>query len=113
MPFLTVGGVTVPVALDGFQEADVREIGDRVAAFDGTLRSTVRDRKQRWKIATRWLSSAEYTSVRGALEASAPVSCAGDALGTTVSCAIRITGASAVPVSGGFRRRIDFEMEEV
>ena len=112
MAFLVVGAVTIPVAPNGWQEQEPFVVGDMVPAFDGTLRDSRQDTKRRWRFTTRPLSSAEYTSVRGALEGATPLSTSGDAIGT-VNVAARIIGTGAVQVSGGFRRTIEAELWEV
>ncbi|HEU0052063.1 MAG TPA: hypothetical protein VFQ39_02755 [Longimicrobium sp.] len=111
-PFLTVGGQTVPVAPDG-ANVEYELIGDRARAFDGTMRSARRGVKRRWQIKTAPLTAAETATLETALQATPPVSCAGDLIGATVSCDPELRSIHLMPSGAGDRRSIEFTLHEV
>lgn len=113
MPALTVAGVTVPVAPTGFREEAPFEVGEVLTAVDGSLLDSRQSRKRRWKITTAPMQSATAATVRAALEGATPLTCAGDALGSTINCAARITGSTAVKAGGGICRVLEFELLQV
>lgn len=112
MAFLVIAAVTVPVAVDTFGEVEPLVVGERVSAFDGTLRDSIRARKRRWSGKTRPLTATEYTNVRSALDTSGLVACSGDALGGALTCGVSVKSAAVSATEAGFRRVIEFEMEE-
>lgn len=112
MPFLTVTGQTVPVAVGGASE-EVELIGDRARAFDGTMRSTRRATKRKWQVKTAPMTTADATSLRTKLLATPPLTCSGDLLGGTVSCDAEITGVEFVAAAGTDRQAIEFTLHEV
>lgn len=111
MPFLTVGGVTVEVTPGGSSRT-VTEIGDRARAFNGTMRSTVRDRKKAFQFTTVPMTQAAATTLETALNGTLPVAATGDRTGAINTHPV-ITRVTDVPVSGGYRVVYDFTLEEV
>jgi hypothetical protein len=113
MAFLIVNGQTVPVAVDG-ASMEQELIGDRARAFDGTMRSTRRATKRRWKVKTTPMTSAEATLLTTSLLNTPPVTCSGDLLGGSVPCDPEITSVVFSPAPGGVpRRAVEFVLHEV
>jgi hypothetical protein len=111
MAFLIVNGITVPVAVDGAQ-VEMELIGDRARAFDGTMRSTRRATKRRWKVKTAPMASAD--ALLTSLLAAPPIACSGDLLGASLSCDAEVTSVTYSPAPGGLSRRaIEFILHEV
>lgn len=111
MAALVVGGVTVKVAVGGVSRRRV-EIGDRVRAFGGRLRSSIRARKWEWAVTTPAVPVAEASTYLTAIE-TVPVSCSGDALGGTVSCHGTLTGWNDAGLPGGTHVIVSFDLLEV
>lgn len=112
MPFLIVSTQTVPVAVGGASE-EIEIIGDRARAFDGTMRSTRRATKRKWKVKTAPMASADAAALRNRLLAAPPLTCSGDFLGGTVGCDAEITGIEFVAAAGTERQAIEFILHEV
>lgn len=112
MAALIIGGVTVPVAPDGWREKEPLEVGEVVPAFDGTLRDSRRSILRRWQVSTRLLDSTEYTNVRAVLVAASPLAVSGDAIGSATDCVARITGGDTVKAGGAIQRSITFDLME-
>jgi hypothetical protein len=90
MAFLTIASIVVPVA-DGSFKANPREMnGSQSRAYAGNLRSTVRWTKRSWSLTTGLMLSADVVTLENAIIAGTAVSCAGDALGGTVSCVVTL-----------------------
>ena len=104
MPFLVVGGTTVSVQAPGGLRHEVEEFGERVRAFDGTMRTAVRARKSRWSVTTTPMLRAAADTFVGILNGSPPVACSGDVLGGSVNCHPEYQAMAPVPTSGGVTR---------
>ena len=112
MPFLVVNNQMVPVAVGGASE-EIEIVGDRARAFDGTMRSTRRSVKRRWKVKTPPLSLTDARGLRTFLLATPQMQCEGDLLGGPVRCDVEVTNAEFVAVSGGARQAVEFTLHEV
>ncbi|MDB4948898.1 MAG: hypothetical protein JWM27_1547 [Gemmatimonadetes bacterium] len=111
MAFLIVGSVTVPVAVDG-ASMEVEQVGDRARAFDGTMRSTRRATKHRWKVKTAAMASPD--TLLTTLLGPPPIPCSGDLLGGSVQCDAEVTAVVFSPAPGGTARRtVEFILHEV
>lgn len=113
MPFLTIASVNVPVGVQGARETEPELIGSDSRAFAGNLRTTVRAEKRGWEVTTTPITEAELTTLRAAIANGAHVSVTGDAIGATVTCRVRLTGASYVAVRGAHRRVATLVLREV
>lgn len=94
MAFLTIAGITVEVQTSQAQALEPTRVGEQRRAFSGALRSTVRAEKRGWRFSTPPLTAADAATLQAAIATDAVVSCAGDALGGTVSCMVRVSGST-------------------
>jgi len=85
MAFLKVGSQTISVAR---VDRDVEEIGERARAHDGTMRSTVRARKNVWNITTVPLAMATADTLETALTATASYTVRGTLVATTTAASV-------------------------
>ncbi|GMV07360.1 MAG: hypothetical protein AMXMBFR53_36350 [Gemmatimonadota bacterium] len=110
MAFLTLGGVTVPVLIEG-PDSEAVEVGAVEASFDGTPRSSVRAYKDRWEISTKWMTVAAADTLEAALKGTPPVAATGTLTGTI---SVLITGIRRTDrkFAGGEYRRLTFTMLE-
>jgi hypothetical protein len=93
MAMLSVAGVAYDVMTDGATEEEDERMGQSVRAFDGTLRSTMRTPKRVWQFTLGPLTETDYQTLRTNVGAGLFVTCAGDALGGSVTCEVTITAA--------------------
>lgn len=77
MPFLAIGGVTVPVALGELTQRKL-PVGRAIETYNGGMRSAVRARKWEWTVPTQWMTEADADTLRTALEGTPPLTCSGD-----------------------------------
>lgn len=112
MPFVVVGAVTIPIQAPGGARHDVEEFGERQRAFDGTMLTAVRARKDRWgPLTSVLLARAATDTAIAALNATPPVSCSGDFLNATVNCHPQYHGLAPEPVANGITMyRISFTL---
>lgn len=115
MPFLTIAGTTIPVSVAGASKKSLERIGSSSRAFAGGLRSTVRAEKRVWQFTTRWLTEAEAAVIEALYNNAEFVSCAGDALGATISCEVTQSDSPMVAIagSGTFKRQLTLILREV
>jgi hypothetical protein len=94
MAFLTVAGVTIPVAANSVQRSE-EEIGDSGRTFDGTWRETIRNRVWDFAGETPLITRADASSVYDTLTSSSqPQTCAGDLIsssGGSLSCFTKVS----------------------
>lgn len=112
MPALTVGGVTISVA--EFREEAPFVIGDRAEAWDGTLLSTNRGYKRRFRGKTSELGTSAYATQYAALSTSGAQALGGDLLtpsGVTSGVA-RARGNDTLGSGASATRQIDFDLIE-
>lgn len=112
MPFLTVGGTTIPISEDGFS-FDVVETGSREPMFDASMMETIRARKVVAQCASIWVTRAVAETYRTALIATPPITCTGDLFnGVSTSCFIKYRGLAARGTGSGTRWRVLFTVYE-
>lgn len=111
MAFLVVAGQTVPVAM-GTAEATVQEVGDKGRAFDGTQLSTVRDRKDVYRIQTTPMLRTAANTLETALEGTPPLTCSGDLLGASTNCHVSQIRKQYRKYGDGERVVLSFELVE-
>lgn len=102
MPALVVGGVTVPVALEGVTRKNIAA-GDRDRAYDGSPVSDVSDPLHELDLRTAPMAPAAATTLRGVLAGAMPVTCSGDLLGAVIDCDVEAPEEEPVKVSDGPR----------
>lgn len=81
MPFLALGGTTMPVALEEFRSSR-EEVGRVTRAFDGTPRSSVRSRDDTWEVPLQWVPVATGATLLTAIEGTPPLAATGDLTGS-------------------------------
>lgn len=97
----------------GATEAEVIRVGEATRAFAGNLRSTVRSVRRSWHFTLAPMTDAALTTLRATCEAGAFVTCAGDALGGSYTCEVRITDAPYLEDGAGFLRAPTLALQEV
>ncbi len=114
MAFLTIPTFgDVPVALDPSAATQkVDEVGTRRRAFDGSMHSTIRDRKRNWRVRTRPMLRADADSMVSALEGTAPLACSGDLLGGAVSCHYELASIDHPKKQTGEHQVVEFILHE-
>lgn len=110
MPFLVIGGITVPVAVSAQPSQKREQLGEVVRAFDATPRSSVRGKMFDWEIQTTPISEADAASLLTVLEGAHPITCSGDFLGGTLSCVPTAIVSTPVKIGSGSRRVISFRL---
>lgn len=114
MSFLTIASTTIPVSTTGASKKGMERVGSSSRAFAGNLRSTVRAEKRVWQFTTKWLTQAEAAVIEALYDNGEFVSCAGDALGATVTCEVtQQDGPLTVVAGGGFKRQLTLILKEV
>lgn len=119
MAFLTIAGVGYPVDVaGGATEREPEYVGEKVRAFDNTLRSTRMQPKRSWEFPLAPLSEAAYNTLRAAIANDAEVAVNGDAV-DNVSTTCIVTFASAgfldhrPPAGLSFQRGVRVLAEQV
>lgn len=114
MPFLTLPTFgDVPVGMDaGAAVLEYDEVGGRERAMDGTMHSSVRTQKRRWRVATTWVSRANGDSILSVLTGTQPLACSGDLLGGSVTCHAEIQSIRHRKFSAGEFQQIEFVLHE-
>lgn len=112
MAFLTVAGVTVPVSVNQFTSKRI-EVGTTERAFDGTMRSSIRARKNEWSIVTAMMPAADAESLISTLEGTPPLSAAGDLVGSTVSTVAHSITRSHMKMALGEYESVAFTLSEI
>lgn len=112
--FLTIAGIVIGVDADGARERPRERGGEKVRAFAGNLRSSIRWEKRGWDVTTWIMTQAEVTTLRAAVLLGTYVTCAGDALGASILCDVEIQDA-AYEIEGetGFWRVLNISITEV
>jgi hypothetical protein len=115
MPNVVVGGVNATVLRDGGVDHEYEEYGgDRVRMDDGTLRVTVKGRKSIWHLVTAaFLSAGDAATLEAAIVGAPPVTCSGDALGASFSCAGVLHKKERQSIRGTVKYRIHFTLLEI
>jgi hypothetical protein len=115
MPYLSVAGIVISVALDGAGEKVPEYIGSDSRTYAGGLRSTERAQKRNWAFTTKGLLIANAEAIRTACSHGAIVACVGDLLGDGVStyqCRVTFGDAPMMKVRGGHRRVLQLVLRE-
>lgn len=113
MPFLVVGGITVPVAVNGAVKKAPERIGTSERAFAGNLRTAIRAEKRAWQATTKPLSNTDAASIETAITLGAHVSCSGDLLGATVTCQVTASDGPYHATGASFKRVLVLTLREV
>ena len=114
MANVTVGAVSASVMRDGGVQHEYEDVGgDRVRMEDNSLRVSVKDTKNVWHLVTTLLSAADATSLATAVAAAPPITCSGDALGASFSCAGILHSKDRVAVLGTVKYRLRFSLVEI
>lgn len=98
--FLTIGAITVLVADGTFKENPLEQNGSMSRAYAGNLRSTVRWEKRSWQVTTLPMLVASANTLKAAVALGTAVSCAGNALGATISCIVTLGEQTEVAAQG-------------
>jgi len=116
MSFLVIAGQTVPV-MEGQTAERVERFGQESPAFAGNLRSSIRVEKRRWSVTSGLLTQAELATLKAAVALGAHVTCSGDAMGGSVTCAVEVGDAGFVTVATddglNFMRSVALTLREV
>jgi len=110
MAFLTVGGVTVPVALSGASLKWV-ETADSAPAVDGSNRKTVLGRKRQMTVPTAAMSTTDAAALRAVLQL-ASTSADGDWIGASITVFPTLTAETPIKVSGTHCVQMQFTLDE-
>ena len=116
MAMMTIGGVNIPLTLDGGIGSQMDDLSDRGRSISGSLlitqlSSTAGDRKETLSCQTRAMTTAEVNTLVSALDASAIVAVTGD-IGAA-NMAARIIGINPVTLPGPTRHWVvSFELSE-
>ncbi len=114
MSILVVAGVTVTVRQDGGVAHRYEEVGgDRVRMDDNSLAVTVKTLKNVWTIVTSLYDSATAATLEAAVVGAPPLTCTGDLLGASFSCAGVLLEKERVPIGGSIYFRVHFELREI
>lgn len=114
MAFLTIASITVHVGITGATEnAPDAVVGSDSRAYDGSLRTTVRDEKRSWQFTTKPTLQADYETLRDAVKDGQHVTIGGDAVTGGATARVTITSAPYVKTRGSFRRIITLVVKEV
>jgi hypothetical protein len=110
--YLTIASNDISVAAAS-PERDREEIGRRERSFDGTMRSSVRARKNSWRVMTTWYTRANADTLLAALEGSPPLAASGDLLGGSVNVHVSAIKTTHRPFADGERVALSFVVAEV
>jgi hypothetical protein len=114
MAALVVGGVTVLVARDGADQDFEEYGGDRARMEDGSLRTSVKGQKNVWSLRTAApLTGANADTLIAAIRGAPPVTCTGDILGASFSCAGQVHKKLPVSVRGTVKFHVHFTLFEI
>lgn len=113
MAFLTIDGT--PVDVDR-ENADLQFdlVGERVRAFDGTMRSTQRAVKRRWHVITAPIPAAQAEALRLSLvDPAAPRVADGQMTGGAVQCEVELGRIKFISTTAGPLATVEFTLDEV
>lgn len=114
MANVVIGSASAAIARDGVTHSYEEYGGDRVRMEDGSLRVTCKGRKNVWELISTLLTSGAAATLEAAIVATAPLTCSGDALGASFSCAGELLAKDRVPVAGGtIKYRVRFRLREI
>ncbi len=110
--FLTIAGTVYQVQRASATEKPPTYVGASKRAASGKLRSSKHDRKRGWGFTLGPMSQAAYVTLDTATADGAQVSCAGDALGATVTCEVVIGDSQYIADGLGFQRIVNVELQQ-
>jgi hypothetical protein len=114
MALLTVAGTTIPVAPGGSPRRSREDLADRERAFDGTYRvSETGTAKRNWQFQTPPLLRATADTYEAILVAIGPQTCAGDLIGSSISCCTEVVDWTPIRGSSGHLVVLAFALHEV
>lgn len=114
MASVIVGGVSASIIQDGGVRHSYEEYGgDRVRMEDGSLRQTVKGRKNVWQLVTALMTAADASTLEAAIVTAPPITCSGDVLGATFNCAAELTEKERVPIAAAVLYRVHFTLREI
>ena len=114
MADLVVGGVTVSVARDGADNDQEEYGGDRARTESGALRTSVKGYKNVWHFRTAAaLSGANADTLITAIRGAPPVTCSGDILGASYSCAGQVHKKQPISMLGTVMYHVHFSLFEI
>jgi len=102
-----------PLRVTQFRRGRDIQVGEKVRADDGTLRSSVRGVKRTWNGETPQLTPAEHTNALGQLSPLSSHTLTGDAVGGTFTVAAEHDDDQARPNAADIERVVRFRLEEV
>ena len=109
---LIIGGTTIPVAKDGFEEqAPLHVGGDYAEAADGSPIDQSRGIKRRYRVTTTHLKPADYALIRARLDTRGAQLVSGT-LPEIASAATQVLGSRILEDAADIRRAIIFRLLE-
>lgn len=114
MADVVVGGVNVSVLRDAGTGHEVEEYGgSRKRMANGALRVTVKGRKQKWTFVSTRLNATDRDTLVTALNTAPPITCSGDCLGASFSCAAIWHESERVSFMGTIWYHVHFSLVEI
>lgn len=114
MADVVVGSVNVSVLRSSGAGHDYEEFGgDRTRMDDGSQRVTVKGRKNVWSFVTSRLNASDASTLETAIVAAPPITCSGDLLGGSFSCAGILLRKERVSFTGTIWYHVHFSLSEV
>lgn len=114
MADVTVGGVNVSVLRSEGAGHEVEEGGgSRKRMQSGDMRVTVKWRKQSWSFVSVLLNATDRDTLVTALNTAPPITCSGDCLGASFSCAAIWHRSERVSLSGTIWYHVHFSLVEI
>lgn len=114
MADVVVGGVSVSVLRSGGAGHEYQEFGgDRIRMDDGSMRVTAKGRKNHWSFMTSRLNASDASTLETAIVGAPPVTCSGDLLGASFSCAGILHRRERVSFQGTIWYHVHFSLEEI
>lgn len=112
MPAMSLDGTEVFVS--EFRRVTPYEVGERIRTADGTLRSSVRDTKEQWRVTATEVSGSDYTTLLGLITQTATHTLTGDLVGGSSYTVVTVLeDDQALSDAASFGRVVRFRMEEV
>ncbi|HYE57657.1 MAG TPA: hypothetical protein VD948_04090 [Rhodothermales bacterium] len=113
MPYLNVGGSTIPVAAEGGARKSWVEVGDRSRGTDGSVLQTIRSRPRVWRIKTVAMSSSDAVTLATSLSCTPPQTAYGTLMPSTATSVYpELVGQTFVAAGTGPRVVTEFLLHE-
>lgn len=115
MANVVIGGTNATVLREGGVDHEYEEYGGaRKRMEDGSLRVTVKGFKNVWHLVTATLLNAtDAATLEAAIRTAPPITCSGDALGASFSCAGIVHSKERVVQRGTVKYRVHFSLLEI